>query len=456
MSQQTEARELAPAAIDRKMAIEAAAKAARHAYWRPGFPHDDWERAPDITKQKWIDVANAALRAAPPAPVGGVDERCAFEAFCRSYFAGESPTSKGLTLNAQNRRVKDCQSAWSAALAWKSASLTNEGGREWEPPALMQNGDTKRDPELRKRLDRWSKEQNKKVATVIDRIFGEPPAINEGGSEPVRRFDLDADGSMDEFPDGRWVRYEDHCKAAAPLPSAKALTFDKWFDDTSGFTSHDEGVARAAWNSALDSIVKTTVKDGALSDERIIAIAADFDLQYPDTDIVSFARALLAAQQPKTALTLPERRSRTFYADELAGVEFDNGWNACLDAIQALAEQPSEDKRDTPAARDVLAERRRQVESEGWTPEHDDEHDEGELSLAAAGYAQSASDQIQCVAKELDDSTLEDDGCPSPNFPHGWQFKAAPPRRMLVKAGALILAEIDRMDRAAIAKGEGK
>lgn len=125
--------------------------------------------------------------------------------------------------------------------------------------------------------------------------------------------------------------------------------------------------------------------------------------------------------------------------------------DAAIGAILA-AEQPSEDKRNTAAARDVLAERRRQVTAEGWTPEHDDEHDEGELALAAAGYAQSASDQIQCVAKELDDSTLEDDGCPSSTFPHGWQFKAAPPRRMLVKAGALILAEIERIDRAAMAE----
>jgi len=37
----------------------------------------------------------------------------------------------------------------------------------------------------------------------------------------------------------------------------------------------------------------------------------------------------------------------------------------------------------TKAALDVLAERRRQIEAEGWTPEHDDEHDAGALALAA-------------------------------------------------------------------------
>lgn len=104
----------------------------------------------------------------------------------------------------------------------------------------------------------------------------------------------------------------------------------------------------------------------------------------------------------------------------------------------------------TDAARDVLAERARQVSSEGWTREHDDEHDEGQLSLAAAGYAWAASDQIQCVSKEFDgpESSLDDPVLPNEKaWPFGWEFKVCPPRRALIKAGALILAEIERLDR---------
>jgi hypothetical protein len=41
----------------------------------------------------------------------------------------------------------------------------------------------------------------------------------------------------------------------------------------------------------------------------------------------------------------------------------------------------------TAAARDVLAERRRQIEREGWTPEHDDHHGAGQMALAAGAYA---------------------------------------------------------------------
>lgn len=82
----------------------------------------------------------------------------------------------------------------------------------------------------------------------------------------------------------------------------------------------------------------------------------------------------------------------------------------------------------------IAAERQRQIEVEGWTPEHDDEHDDGALANAAACYA-------------VGDDLRRFDG------PDGiWPWKAswwkpADRRRNLVKAGALIVAEIERLDR---------
>lgn len=98
------------------------------------------------------------------------------------------------------------------------------------------------------------------------------------------------------------------------------------------------------------------------------------------------------------------------------------------------------------AARDVLAERQRQISVEGWTPEHDDKHDAlGELADAASCYAKGAylPEQAKAIA------------CPIfwP-WDHSW-WKPSTPRRDLVKAGALILAEIERLDRAAIASTKG-
>lgn len=104
----------------------------------------------------------------------------------------------------------------------------------------------------------------------------------------------------------------------------------------------------------------------------------------------------------------------------------------------------SADARDgapTAAARDVLAERARQISAEGWTPEHDNEHRDNELSRAAACYA------IGSVSVSgIDGMSV---------WPwHGIWWKPADERGNLIKAGALILAEIERLDRAAIAAAQ--
>lgn len=92
----------------------------------------------------------------------------------------------------------------------------------------------------------------------------------------------------------------------------------------------------------------------------------------------------------------------------------------------------------TQAVLDVLAERRRQVEAEGWTPEHDDEHAEG-LACAAACYA--AGSRRLMIEGDMADIEVWP-------WDESW-WKPTNRRRDLVKAGALILAEIERLDRMA-------
>jgi hypothetical protein len=94
------------------------------------------------------------------------------------------------------------------------------------------------------------------------------------------------------------------------------------------------------------------------------------------------------------------------------------------------------------AARDVIAERARQQSQEGWSPEHDDEHTRGELAVAAASYAYVAT------VSDRTRKSWRPDWWP-------WDFSWWKPktrRHDLVRAGALILAEIERLDRQA-AKG---
>lgn len=118
----------------------------------------------------------------------------------------------------------------------------------------------------------------------------------------------------------------------------------------------------------------------------------------------------------------------------------------------------------------ILSERYRQVQVEGWTPEHDAEHDEGELLRAARLYAEAASVAADgprtagIVARYLERRGYEQDEDyrrmvenPARHFfgwdkaPDAWPWdpswwKPSPdPIRNLVKAGALIAAEIDRL-----------
>ena len=109
-----------------------------------------------------------------------------------------------------------------------------------------------------------------------------------------------------------------------------------------------------------------------------------------------------------------------------------------LAAFGELQNQLPQARELSDAASDVLSERQRQVSVEGWTPEHDDEHNHCELGRAAACYAVG--------------STW------GGHWPDGWDFKdAGGPqmgpghRRNLVKAAALLVAEIERLDRAVLA-----
>lgn len=105
----------------------------------------------------------------------------------------------------------------------------------------------------------------------------------------------------------------------------------------------------------------------------------------------------------------------------------------------------------TDAARDVLAERKRQVEAEGWTPGHDDQHLDGEIARAAGLYALIAGSDRTTYRNAVQGYGLNDFAAAAMRlwpWDVSW-FKPTNRRRDLVKAGALILAEIERLDRIA-------
>lgn len=104
---------------------------------------------------------------------------------------------------------------------------------------------------------------------------------------------------------------------------------------------------------------------------------------------------------------------------------------------------------------EIAAERRRQVEAEGWTPDRDDMYEDGSLAMAAAAYAVHAADpraQLDLSVGRL--GRFLQAGWVNlwlllwpPSWDPAW-FKPTTPRRDLVKATALMVADIQRRDRA--------
>lgn len=104
----------------------------------------------------------------------------------------------------------------------------------------------------------------------------------------------------------------------------------------------------------------------------------------------------------------------------------------------------------------ITQERERQIAGEGYTATHDAEHDTFELTEAAEAYLMAA--KAAAFTTGLSDGGLRL-ACPE-SWP--WELEAwkpsGEPIRDLVKAGALIAAEIDRLlalgQRPAGSRGE--
>jgi hypothetical protein len=87
----------------------------------------------------------------------------------------------------------------------------------------------------------------------------------------------------------------------------------------------------------------------------------------------------------------------------------------------------------------IAEERARQISEEGWTAAHDQGHHRGELIHAAQSYTMQADAQVKYGKTPP---------CFIPRFwpwERAWWKPAQDPVRNLVKAGALIAAEIDRL-----------
>lgn len=92
----------------------------------------------------------------------------------------------------------------------------------------------------------------------------------------------------------------------------------------------------------------------------------------------------------------------------------------------------------------IAQERARAIVDEGFDPTYDAEHDAGALARAAACYLTEAVRQMKALAASAPSASVE----PPSDWPWGalwWKpGDGTDPERLLVKAGQLLVAELDR------------
>lgn len=174
--------------------------------------------------------------------------------------------------------------------------------------------------------------------------------------------------------------------------------------------------------------------------KRAATIAA---LRSERNDLREDLARLRARDEQTTAVVEAARDYRDYLAGDLVPHGGELRRERLFRALTALDATP-EHARGSEGACLIAVERRRQVEAEGWSAKHDDEHDRGDLAIVAAMLAVHHTDGEACAPRDIWDML------DNPRDPWGLIAKHGHDQvRTLSIAGALIAAEIDRLIRAA-------
>lgn len=152
----------------------------------------------------------------------------------------------------------------------------------------------------------------------------------------------------------------------------------------------------------------------------------------------------LDLRQPPSALGLMELSKTFARAGYMQLAHYLRGCGEVL--LSRPSPQECAGRALTPGVQLIAAERQRQIEAEGWSPEHDDQYIGHDLASAAICYADPFWSGIRNIRPDN----------PTPRL-WPWKKKWWKPDdgsragriRSLVKAGALLAAEIERLQRSA-------
>ncbi len=271
-----------------------------------------------------------------------------------------------------------------------------------------------------------------------------------------------------EKDEAREANERDRCKVAETITAwKKALTNYGWLrNDGRGSYEFDDERYQREFGDALDLL------------EEVIAplrkIATDF-FGCPESHAgiadarMDFKARAEAAESQLSTVTRERDEWRSCAEEKIALLQHEvDAHRKCIETSNVFeemwrsAEKETIDlesklsKRDAEIGRvilDVAAERSRQISAEGWTPEHDDKHHSDDISGRAGEMARAAA--CYAIGGRFTESVRDGEQTFTfgampwmwPWKPEWWKPKDR--RSNLVRAGALIIAEIERLDRAA-------
>jgi len=207
-------------------------------------------------------------------------------------------------------------------------------------------------------------------------------------------------------------------------------------------TNHREGSTMNSQNIAA-----------APAPEHIDAVAVQERLSWPSNPATGYCDTWLMVNAGALNFKASEEHRVAAMANighqllqEIAAYRPEFKWaTSPVEIVGALIEEMAL----SDAARDVLTERRRQITTKGWDHDHDDAQRNDEIAAFAAVYAMPEGAR-DWPAKETGFGRTFAEAL----IPFCWEPKFGDRRRDLVKAAALLVAEIERIDRAAIATSE--
>lgn len=292
-----------------------------------------------------------------------------------------------------------------------------------------------------------------KLAELRARIWPEAPAASAADYEEVladhrrlaRELDVLLNGEEGAAKQARLADIVAQVRRERQQPRDETYLFEHWARDPVRaekipLEKHPNG----AYKDTRSYLINYGWKSRAKQHMDLFAKPANIDPFADggeDHKAASFERLRLACciQQPAP---IPDQMALVWRADLMRMRHDLIHKQAFFDYYRPLSQ----------AARDVIAERQEQVTREGYTHENDDAHVQGELGAYAAFYAMPPGAR-EWPAEETGYGTTWGEAI----IPEGWTPpKPGDRRRELVKAGGLIISEIERIDRADVPATTGE